>query len=711
MSNPPEIKNNQGDVIGVGIDGNGNIIGKDITVVINQTYSYGLTMIRPNHFRDYSNTNCDFEQWKRGYQFTKESIYYHREYRRDRVIIDIKTKLERWGRLLILGETGTSKSTVLMEFIADYFNEGYKVLYNEGDEEIRNHEEISSFLRDLANAGNRILVVVDNVHEEKTSAIFASIRSLQTFDKNYSIRFILCARQPEYEWLIERYGGRTQAYIQAIDSLFNGDENKKYRYKIPNFSEEDVAGFIEKYKRYLDDFWKNKSTEEITKAVFELSEGNPLLTRFFVIQGGLEPHVKKVYREHLTIDGLPNVKKLETVIISALYDIASIPLNEQVLVKMGLRQCALELNRTILHKVENSWKTFHPKWDQELFSYLLSMHDEIVKDEIKKAFSNSLKLIFSIRNATVSYSIITNLYNLSALKIISYSLVDEITEIPEYLETKKSELYALVIGPTLAYLGRNEEALSKYDLSIEINSKNQFSYYGKARLLETMGKLEEAEENYDKFVELDGSFHKVTFLSLYRNKAELLAKVGRYDEALIWYNKYLSIEHADPDSYIDKALLLIKMKREKEALDTVDLAIRSFNWVYSGSEDPYLFYLKGEILQYLGRNKEANTLFEKAFSLDPFATWKMIAHSLHSSGEYQHAIESYQKALEIKRDDADTWYEMAKSKVMTDQLANALDDLKMSIELGGDKWRTKVREDEEFHALHTDENFRKLVDE
>ena len=44
--NSIDIKEVSGDIIGVGIDGSGNIIGKDISIVINQAQSYGINLLQ-----------------------------------------------------------------------------------------------------------------------------------------------------------------------------------------------------------------------------------------------------------------------------------------------------------------------------------------------------------------------------------------------------------------------------------------------------------------------------------------------------------------------------------------------------------------------------------------------------------------------------------------------------------------------------------------
>ena len=78
-----------------------------------------------------------------------------------RVLQEIIEKLEEKKRLLLLGESGTSKTTLLMEIICQYFDDGYRILYNLDNDDLKNTNAITEKIKDLANANNRILVVID----------------------------------------------------------------------------------------------------------------------------------------------------------------------------------------------------------------------------------------------------------------------------------------------------------------------------------------------------------------------------------------------------------------------------------------------------------------------------------------------------------------------------------------------------------------------
>ena len=51
-----------------------------------------------------------------------------------------------------------------MEIICDYFDCGYKILYNFGETEISNSVDLVNFIEGLLKGGNKVLIAVDNVH-------------------------------------------------------------------------------------------------------------------------------------------------------------------------------------------------------------------------------------------------------------------------------------------------------------------------------------------------------------------------------------------------------------------------------------------------------------------------------------------------------------------------------------------------------------------
>jgi hypothetical protein len=72
--NPINIKGVEGDVIGIDVDGNGNIFGKNISVVINQAQDYGIGLLSPDYFKKHTSKDRDLEDWKNGFSFNLEDF-------------------------------------------------------------------------------------------------------------------------------------------------------------------------------------------------------------------------------------------------------------------------------------------------------------------------------------------------------------------------------------------------------------------------------------------------------------------------------------------------------------------------------------------------------------------------------------------------------------------------------------------------------------
>jgi hypothetical protein len=72
--NPINIKGVEGGVIGIDVDGNGNIFGKNISVVINQAQDYGIGLLSPDYFKKHTSKDRDLEDWKNGFSFNLEDF-------------------------------------------------------------------------------------------------------------------------------------------------------------------------------------------------------------------------------------------------------------------------------------------------------------------------------------------------------------------------------------------------------------------------------------------------------------------------------------------------------------------------------------------------------------------------------------------------------------------------------------------------------------
>ncbi len=133
MEKSINFKNIHGNVTVTIIDGSGNTVVNSVGEFQQKVWSTcGLRLLNKEYFKDRDPSN-DFKEWlEKGRSFSLISIYNEKEYRRENLLDDIKENLKKNNRIILLGESGTSKGTLLMEIMCDYVkrNENYQVLYN-----------------------------------------------------------------------------------------------------------------------------------------------------------------------------------------------------------------------------------------------------------------------------------------------------------------------------------------------------------------------------------------------------------------------------------------------------------------------------------------------------------------------------------------------------------------------------------------------------
>jgi tetratricopeptide (TPR) repeat protein len=518
------IQNNQGDVIGIGIGGDGNIISKNVYVFYNEVLNEcGLTFLYPNYFNEHKNISKDLEKMlKEGFPFSLTAIYQSIEYKRENKLNDIKKKLENSKRLLILGESGTSKSILLMEMICNYFKEEYSVLYNLGGEQLKNQTAIIDRIKGLSDAKNKILVVVDNVQAQKMSLIFNIINELPSAYVEKDILFLLAARQPEFNWAIERNSFSDSSIIERVEYLFDiRSENKKnnsYTYDIEYFTKDEIKGFLEKYIDYLPTSMKNKPIEENAKDIWEYTNGHPIMVRFSVFQKGLENHVKQVYREFLIVNGRPSRERVKVSILCSLFDISSISITTNLLEDLSLYNTASDLESTFLKYDDDTkiWKTIHPRWDLELLKHLFSITNFRDRKCIDEYFSESIYRLLNLNddkfNQVNKIGIVESVYVTMAINnFINIDKIDELLnpeEIAQRFDDRGRSSFFIVLGISRGQLGDYPMAIEYLNKALELKKKLgdekgvSVCYSNMGRAYYEHGEYLKAIESLDKAIEL-----------------------------------------------------------------------------------------------------------------------------------------------------------------------------------------------------------------
>jgi ABC-type dipeptide/oligopeptide/nickel transport system ATPase component len=374
IDNIEAVISNEAQVLRTAIDNQLDEVSK-LQYELHQTT--GLSWFR-NYFDEHIYAS-DTENWKNGFEFRLPSIMQKKEFRRCALVNQIKVKLEDTRRLLLVGESGSSKTTILMEILTDYFGDGYEILYNFDGTEIKNGPQLVSFIEKRLEYGDKILVVVDNVHSGITSTIFYAMDEIiSRFTYIQNIMFLLAAQTPEYDSFVR---DRLNLIREGKELIRKFSRDPQFRYELSYFTKDDIKGFIKKYNHIKDPNGqsKNITTEDeeslsnYAEKILKQTIGHPIMVKFLLLRDGLRTDVERRYNDYLNGDS----RKMQTMLVCSLLDIVSLPITDELLQNMEFLKEAYSLeNATLYQPATGSWKTIHPRWDIELLSFLYNQGDK-----------------------------------------------------------------------------------------------------------------------------------------------------------------------------------------------------------------------------------------------------------------------------------------------------------------------------------------------
>jgi tetratricopeptide (TPR) repeat protein len=503
----------------------------------------------------------------------------------------------------------------------------------------------------LVDAKIKVLIVIDNVHTEKTSKIFNVIKNLPTAYKNKNVLFLLAARQPEFKWMIER--ATDSSIVEKIEFLFDiKNENKKNNvtvYDVQYFSEDEIKGFIKKYEKDLPYSIKNKLIEENAKEIWKYTNGHPIMVRFSVFQNGLENHVESMYKDFLVVNEKPYSKeKIKVSIICSLFDISSIPITSNILKDLSLYKFALDLDSALL-KLDvktKTWKTIHPRWDLELLKYLFSITNLSDREDLDNCFSESIYSLLNLNdnkfNQANKIGIVVSIYKTIAINnLITIDKVDELLnaeEISQRFDNERKFLFFLNLSYYYIFLKKFDEAVLFSIKSNELDNKNFIPYVNKGFALSNIRKNEEAIVEYNKAIELNPRYDFV-----HNIKGNALSALGKNAEAIVEYDKVIELDPQNVDAYNNKGASLSALGKNEETIECYDKAIEI------NPQDVRAYDNKGYSLFLLGRISDAIELSTLSIRLDENYSnaWYNRSIYLFNDGRIGDALSDLQQAITI----------------------------------------------------------------
>jgi tetratricopeptide (TPR) repeat protein len=253
---------------------------------------------------------------------------------------------------------------------------------------------------------------------------------------------------------------------------------------------------------------------------------------------------------------------------------------------------------------------------------------------------------------------------------------------------------------TLTRLGKDEEAITWFDKALKINANDEDALTGKGSALHNIGKDEEAITLLDKALKINAN--NVDALT---DKGSALHNIGKDEEAITLLDKALKINANNVDALTDKGSALHNIGKDEEAITLLDKALKI------NAKDVHTLMTKGLVLLNLGKYEETIACYDKILKIDANDVPTLLSKGLVLShlNRYSEATKCYDKALKIDSSDPDTWFDRARSNSKLGKVDNALRDLKTAIEIGGEEYKTKARNEEDFDNMQGYKRFEDVV--
>jgi tetratricopeptide (TPR) repeat protein len=217
-------------------------------------------------------------------------------------------------------------------------------------------------------------------------------------------------------------------------------------------------------------------------------------------------------------------------------------------------------------------------------------------------------------------------------------------------------------------------ALDSYNKAVEMDEKNRFAQTGRGIVLAEMGRLDEAERDFDRLKrenpdKPDGYF----------GSAIVEAKRENYGKALEEINHAIKFKPSEAQYLSDRGFILMNLKNYDKAKADFEKALKI------DRNNPYTNMGLGEVFRNADELDKGAYYYEKAISLDPSIpkAQLFLASIYFDMDRFEESLEYYEAELEkIKKygkiddfQEAACYAEMARIYAMTDRMDMAKESL------------------------------------
>lgn len=252
-----------------------------------------------------------------------------------------------------------------------------------------------------------------------------------------------------------------------------------------------------------------------------------------------------------------------------------------------------------------------------------------------------------------------------------------------------SSLYNIIY--CFEYLNQNEEAITYLNTFLDKNPYCEVAWHQLGIQYFALKKLKKALAAFDFAIISDD-----TFIGAYIERGKVLEKLGRYEDAIENYSITLKLD--DPTSF---ALLHIGSCYEKLKKD--DLALQYYDRTVH--EDPLLDKGWIAITKFYNRRKNyqrALYFINKAINIDSenVMYWKLYAQINQRLSFYEEAERGYKKTLELGNYELNTWLTRGDLLIKLGETEAAIDNFEQAVEFYSDSAELEYRLAGLYLALH-----------
>ncbi|MCK5861624.1 MAG: tetratricopeptide repeat protein, partial [Candidatus Hydrogenedentes bacterium] len=200
---------------------------------------------------------------------------------------------------------------------------------------------------------------------------------------------------------------------------------------------------------------------------------------------------------------------------------------------------------------------------------------------------------------------------------------------------------------TLFELGRFEESIRAFEERLQGDPKDADAWYGLSRTLEKTKKIPEQQTALEKAVALNPE-HGAALVDL----AVVYVDKGNYEKAFSLLHQVIDVIPEDIMAHFNLGLLLVKQGKYEAGLSHFEEAQKNT------SDNSEIHYNTGLALLQLGRYEEAVTQFETTLDLQPESpeVYSNLGLCQARLGQNSIAEETFTKAFTLLPDAPDTYY-------------------------------------------------------